>query len=374
METKVINLAHLIINDQKKIGLKFYPDKILAALIKTLPNVKWSETYQMAYIENTKENTNLIFKTFKRVAWVNTSNFYLNKPVNKSNRNINLDSYRQKEVSENFIKCPDSFLKKLELKRYALNTAKTYVSMFEKFINHYKTNQLLQLGENEIRDYIYILIKENKSNSYINQMINSIKFYYEIVEGMPNRFYEIDRPIKEHTLPKVISKEEVKLMIREAGNIKNKCIISLLYSAGLRRAELINLKIEDIDSKRMIIRIKNAKGKKERNTLLSETVLLDLREYFLKWRPTNYLFEGVKGGEYSATSISKIVKNAASKAKIKNNVTPHTLRHSFATHLLESGVDIRYIQTILGHNSIKTTTIYTHVATNILNTIKNPLD
>jgi integrase/recombinase XerD len=191
---------------------------------------------------------------------------------------------------------------------------------------------------------------------------------------MPNRFYEVERPIKKETLPKVISKESVLAMIDTSHNIKHKCIISLLYSAGLRRSELIDLKIEDIDSQRMTIMVKQGKGKKDRLTLLSQRLLLDLRQYFLEYRPKTYLFESPNGGQYSGTSVGKIIDYAAKSAKIKQKVTPHMLRHSFATHLLETGTDLRYIQALLGHSSSTTTEIYTHVATNNLSKIKNPLD
>ncbi len=191
---------------------------------------------------------------------------------------------------------------------------------------------------------------------------------------MPNRFYYIERPRKQQTLPKIISKEEAKALINSTNNIKHKCIASLLYSAGLRRSEVIDLKISDIDSKRMLIHIKNAKGGKDRFTLLGESLLKDLRVYFREYRPKEYLFEGRTGGQYSGESVGKLIKSAGRKARIRITITRHILRHSFATHLLESGVDLRYIQTLLGHNSSRTTEIYTHVAVNQLSAIKNLLD
>jgi site-specific recombinase XerD len=191
---------------------------------------------------------------------------------------------------------------------------------------------------------------------------------------MPNRFYNIDRPRKEHKLPKVISKEEVIAIIENTNNIKHRCIVEVLYSGGLRRSELINLKIKDIDSKRMVIRIEDAKGNKDKFTILSETLLKDLRKYFIEWKPKNYLFEGTANEKYTASSVAKIISKASLRAKIQQKVTPHMLRHSFATHLLENGTDLRYIQSLLGHSSTKTTEIYTHVATNIFRKIKNPLD
>ncbi len=270
--------------------------------------------------------------------------------------------------------CPEEYLLKLELKRYTNSTVRTYVSFFEIFINHYKEKELKTINESDIRAFLQKLIQRNVSNSYLNQAINAIKFYYEVVLGMPNRFYEIERPRKESKLPTVISKEEVLSIIENANNIKHRCIIQLLYSAGLRRSELKNLKIEDIDSKRMLIRVEETKGNKDRHTLLSQTALKDLRLYYKEWRPKNFLFEGQNGGRYSGESVLKIVKRAAQKSRIRQSVTPHILRHSFATHLLESGTDLRQIQVMLGHGSSKTTEIYTHVATNTFKSIKNPLD
>lgn len=163
-------------------------------------------------------------------------------------------------------------------------------------------------------------------------------------------------------------------MIDKAPNIKHKCVLALLYSSGLRKSELLNLELKDIDSKRMLIQVRKGKGNKDRNTLLSENLLIDLRKYFLEWNPRKYLFEGQKGGMYSGKSIENIVKKAAKNAGVLKNVTPHTLRHSFATHLLEAGTNLRYIQSLLGHNSSRTTEIYTKVASSHLKAIKSPLD
>jgi site-specific recombinase XerD len=232
----------------------------------------------------------------------------------------------------------------------------------------------MAITEIEIKAYLQFLVQRKLSDSYINQAINSIKFYYEVVKGMPSRFYQIERPFKEEKLPEVLSKETVLAMINKTANLKHKCIISLLYSAGLRRSELINLKIIDIDSKRMVIKIKQGKGRKDRLTLLGVSMLEKLRAYYKQYKPNIYLFEGPNGSQYSATSIQKIIKRAAKWAKIKKRVTPHMLRHSFATHLLESGTDLRYVQVLLGHTSTRTTEVYTHVAVKNIKQIKNLLD
>ncbi len=371
---KSITLYHLMIKNQKMIGIKFSPDKLIQNLIKGLPDPKWSKQYNMAYIPNNKTNLGIIFTTFKGIVWINYNRFLTNKPINTNNETVDVQWFRNRTTVPQYRLCPEEYLLKLELKRYANSTVKTYVTYFEMFINHYKERKLETLDESDIRAYLQILIRKDVSNSYLNQVINSIKFYYETVLGMPNRFYEIERPRKDHKLPKVISKEEVIAIIEHTNNLKHRCIVQLLYGSGLRRSELLNLKLNDIDSKRMLIRVKRAKGNKDRLTLLSKNALKDLRLYFKEWKPQEYLFEGRKASKYSAVSVLNIVKNAAIKAKITQNVTPHVLRHSFATHLLESGVDLRQIQVLLGHGSSKTTEIYTHVATNTFKEIKNPLD
>ena len=191
---------------------------------------------------------------------------------------------------------------------------------------------------------------------------------------MPNRFYSIDRPFKETRLPKVLSQEEISNIINATTNIKHKCILSLLYSSGLRRQELLNLRIEDIDSKRMMIKVRQGKGHKDRYTILSQKVLDDLRIYVKEWRPKLYLFEGRPSKQYSAVSVGKILIKACKKARIDKKVTPHMLRHSFATHLLENGTDLRYIQSLLGHNSSKTTEIYTQVTFANIQNVQSPFD
>lgn len=371
---KSITLYHLMIKDVKMIGIKFTPDKLIQNLIKGLPDPKWSQQYNMAYIPNTKANLSIVFNTFKGVVWINYNRFLSNKPVNTSNETVDVQWFRKRKTVPEYRLCPEEFLLKLELRRYANSTVKTYVTFFELFINFHKDKELKALDENDIRVFLQHLIQKKHSNSYVNQAINAIKFYYEVVLGMPNRFYEIERPRKESKLPKVISKEEILSIIENTSNIKHRCIVQLLYGSGLRRSELLNLKLDDIDSKRMLVRVVGSKGNKDRLTLLSKTALNDLRKYYIKYEPHIYLFEGKKGIKYSGASVLKIVKTAAEKARIRTTVTPHVLRHSFATHLLESGTDLRQIQVLLGHGSTKTTEIYTHVATNTFESIKNPLD
>ena len=372
MYGQVITLKHLLINGERQIGLKFYPNQLIHKLVKTLPNPKWSKEFNMVYVPNTKDHLNQIFKTFKGLVWVNGQHFFGNSL--KTDRTPFTLPMHKKERPKDYRYCPDDYVRKLQINRYAENTARIYITCFEAFINYYKDQRLLDIDENDIRNYLQKLVYDGKSDSYLNQAVNAIKFYYEVVMEMPNRFYSIDRPRKKSALPKVLSKEEIKLLIEHASNIKNKCIIGLLYSAGLRRRELLHLKLTDIDSKRMIVTVREGKGGKQRQTILSPSVLQDLRAYYRQWRPRVYLFEGPQNVQYSPTSVQKVVKRAAQQAGIKKRVTPHMLRHSFATHLLEDGIDLRYIQVLLGHSSTKTTEIYTQVATNYMINITSPID
>lgn len=368
-----ISIKHLMIEGKKQIGLQFYPNKVLNALVKGLPDIKWSKEFNMAYIPNTPENLDQIFSTFSGIAWINGRSFFKNQS-GYNGEMICLNDFKNRRPKPGIKYCPLEFFDTLESKMYSFATAKSYIFQFENFINHfYKTDYLL-LTERDIQNYILQRQRLGASRSTLNVIINSIKFYYEITLGMPNRFYSINRPNKEKKLPTVLALEEVENLIRATGNIKHKCIISLLYSAGLRRSELINLRIEDIDSKRMIITIKDAKGNKDRVSILSGSLLSDLREYYKKYKPKTYLFESPQGFAYSGSSINKVIKKAAEIAGIHKKVSSHTLRHSFATHLLESGTDLRSIQVLLGHSSSQTTEIYTHIAKNHIQKIKSPIE
>jgi integrase/recombinase XerD len=221
---------------------------------------------------------------------------------------------------------------------------------------------------------LYLVEVRQISTSYQIQAINAIKFYFEKVIKGPRRVYYIERPREEKFLPSVLSEAEVKKIIENISNLKHKCLIMTCYSAGLRISEALNLKPADIDSKRMMIHIRGGKGKKDRITLLSSRLLEILREYYRLYKPVEYLFTGQMGGQYSERSAQLVLKEAARRAGITHHVTLHTLRHSFATHLLEKETDLRYIQSLLGHSCPKTTQIYTHITTKGFDQIKNPLD
>ncbi|MCK5066881.1 MAG: tyrosine-type recombinase/integrase [Bacteroidales bacterium] len=243
------------------------------------------------------------------------------------------------------------------------------------FVKEQRGKDLLDISPEEINAYILKLIRtKGISPSQQNQRINAIKFYYEKVLGQEKRFYNIERPKKSRTLPKVLTETEVLSILKSLENIKHKAIIGTIYSSGLRRNELINLRKQDIVFENKILNIRGSKGKKDRISVLSDSLAVVLKKYLEIHKPNYWLFEGPNRKKYSATSISKILHRAAQKAGIEMRVTPHMLRHSFATHLLEQGIDIRYIQIILGHESTKTTEIYTHVSKKSLSNISSPLD
>ncbi len=219
------------------------------------------------------------------------------------------------------------------------------------------------------------ILKNELSSSYQNQVVNAIKLFFSTQENRRLDPELIHRPKREKLLPNVLSKEEVKLILEAHSNLKHRAMLSLSYSCGLRSGELLSLKPEHIDSKRSIVIIKQAKGKKDRITPLSAKILEMLRAYFVESKPKTWLFEGQTAGEqYDQRSLQLVLKQALAKAKIKKPATLHWLRHSFATHLLEAGTDLRYIQEILGHNSSKTTEIYTHVSTHSIQKIVSPFD
>jgi site-specific recombinase XerD len=272
-------------------------------------------------------------------------------------------------------KCPDVYIEKMTVLRYSPRTMQVYVDCFTEFLNYFATKEPGEVTHAEIITYLRYLIEDRRiSTSYQNQAINAIKFYFEKIAGGKRETYFIERPRREKFLPEVLSEEEIRDIIGSIKNLKHKCMIMTAYSAGLRVGELLNLQPGDIDSKRMLIKVVQGKGRKDRVTLLSTRLLELLRQYYLQYHPGEYLFQGSAGGRYSERSVQNILKRACEGAGIKKHVTMHTLRHSFATHLLEHNTDLRYIQELLGHTNPKTTQIYTHITTKGLDQLKSPLD
>ena len=263
----------------------------------------------------------------------------------------------------------------LILRNYSFQTQKAYLNHIKRFFDYYNNRKIEDINKNDVRMYLIKEIEEGKAISYVNQAFSALKFLFTETKGSNKFNFDIPRPKKEKSLPSVLSVIEVFKIIEAIKNIKHKAIIMVIYSAGLRVSEVAKLKVENIDSERNLIFIKGAKGKKDRYTLLSNVALEMLRDYFKIYKPEKWLFEGGKEGRHiTERSIQKVFEKAVFKAGINKKVSVHTLRHSFATHLLENGTDLRYIQELLGHESSKTTEIYTHVSEKDFGKIQSPLD
>jgi integrase/recombinase XerD len=284
------------------------------------------------------------------------------------------ENFSAKQLKES-IQLPQEYKEKLVRLRYSKLTVENYVIQFRNFLIHIYPLTHEDINENVIHNYLlYLTNEKHVSISTQNQAINAIKFYTEKVMNGERKFYYTERPRRNFSLPTVLSEQEVVSILNATQNIKHKCIITMLYAGGLRISELLNLKITDIDEHRNILNVRNGKGAKDRITLLSKTAVLLLETYRATYCPQVWLFEGMCGENYSARSVDKIIKRAAQSAAVKKRVSAHTLRHSFATHLLENGTDLRYIQVLLGHESSKTTERYTHVTTRGIDRLTSPLD
>ena len=370
---KKITLSSKKLRNTNVLTIGFIFDIEIKKRIKSLDNIKWSQTLRSYYLELSLENLRIVFKHLKNPKW-EIDYTELQPFIEKRKVEEKQKSHLIKNVPDSTKLDLSKFRKWLNQKRLSENTINTYVDVTTTYIKYalLKKVDIFSTKVVEAFSYDYIFVP-NKSVSYQNQFISGIKKFFEY-KGYSYEEIQIERPRKEKKLPIVLSANEVKSIFNTITNLKHKALLSLLYSAGLRIGEAINLEITDIDSQRMLIHIKQAKGKKDRYTLLSPAFVKILRDYYLAYKPEKYLFEGQKGGKYSNTSAQKVLKNALFKSGIRKKVTLHSLRHSFATHLLEKGTDIRYIQELLGHSSPKTTMIYTHVTETSLKKIKNPFD
>lgn len=346
--------------------------ELIEILKNNFAEVKWDPTRQRWELPYDPKLKGLFFTAYKGKAWVYYSQFVQEgKKINQKQVQPRFDPlslHHQEKIN--------AFTIFLQNQRYSLSTIKTYTETLGVFFKFHSKKETQELRNEDLTEFINAyVIQLGHSYSYQNQFINAIKLFFGKVERRNITIEQIQRPRTENKLPNVLSKQEVKMILGSLQNKKHKTILCMIYACGLRRGELLKLKPQDILSDRMLLHIKQAKGKKDRIVPLSEKLLEMLRDYYKSYKPQVWLFEGQKAGNaYSERSLELVFKNALKQAGITKPATLHWLRHSYATHLLESGTDLRYIQELLGHKSSKTTEIYTHVSTLSIQKIKSPFD
>lgn len=331
--------------------------------IRSMDGSNWHKGARKWSVFANESNRKLLINSFKRVGidYIFTEIDYKNT-IRHATRDY-----------ENLV--DPKFIRELKLRNRSQKTIDVYCSFVNIFLNNFKGKEFADITDEEIRTFIFERIKKYKySTSYQNQMINGIKRYYEYLYNRTFDEISLPRPRKTQLLPKVLSREDVKRLISNTRNQKHRLIIMMLYGCGFRLNELLELQLGHIDFSTDTIFINKGKGGKQRIVPIGQTLKSEIKRYIDSYIPQVYLFEGKEGEKYSATSIQTLVREKARQLKIKMRVTPHVLRHSYATHLLEEGIDLRVIQVLLGHKSTKTTEIYTYVSRKNLINIKNPVD
>ena len=318
-----------------------------------ISTARWSNTFKCWYVIDSFANRNFLQIEQKK---------YNGKSLLSKIAPINHDELKR-------------YIEQLRLKAYSESTIKTYTIEFAQWLYALKNFPVLNSDSEQLRSYLLYCITELKlSENQIHSRLNALKFYYEKVLMQDSFFFDIPRPKKTSSLPKVFSIAEIRRLFEVTSNLKHLMILKMGYGLGLRVSEIAALKIINIDSHRMLVHIQNAKGKKDRYVPLPRTILDELRLYYKEFKPQIYLFETRPKNAISTRSIQLIFTTAKNKANIKKTVGVHGLRHSYATHLLEYGTDMSIIQKLLGHNSVKTTAVYAKVTNTIFSKIKSPLD
>ncbi|MCT4559934.1 MAG: site-specific integrase [Crocinitomicaceae bacterium] len=352
-----------------------HADELVPILKNNFGELKWNyttQTYMIHAFKGVGSRLHLLFKNHAKIEFGETYHFpEYPRTKSKKKKTIELPpmSASQQETLDRF----ESFL---ITKRYAQNTIKTYVGALSVFMRYFSHKPLDTLSETDIIEFNEKYIVDQKySFAYQNQVINALKLFYRVSLGLSPSPSILLRPRREHRLPNVLDKNEIQRILSATQNLKHRAMLSLAYGCGLRQGEVLHIQFKDILSDRGLLLIKEAKGNKDRLVPLSPKILTLLREYYRAYRPQKYLFEGeVVGQKYSSVSFQKVLKKSVKLAGINKPVTLHWLRHSYATHLLERGTDLRYIQEILGHKSTRTTEIYTHVSNKNIREIQSPFD
>ncbi len=371
-----IQLSIGILKEKRLIILRFPNIENLKRIVRSFREGRWNITHKAWTIPYSIHSIAEIKKAFAAIPEVNID---ATEILKSEKSDIVLISIRNNMTTEKLAHIAaqiESFVRWLRSRRYSESTIKSYKNAIRVFLIYTGTKEIHEIDNEDIihfnNDYI---IANEYSASIQNQAVNAIKLFFRIVEHTNIEVALIHRPKRPKLLPNVLSKLEVKKILDSLINRKHRAMLSLIYACGLRCGELLQLKPMHVDSNRMVLIIKQAKGRKDRIAPLSKKTVEMLREYYMLYKPKVYLFEGATIGEaYDARSLQNVIKQAIHKAGIHKPVTLHWLRHSYATHLLEAGTDLRYIQEILGHASSRTTEIYTHVSTQSIQQIVSPFD
>lgn len=366
-----------------KLGLVFPINSSLQQQLKKQADARWSRTLKKWVAPCTLQNVQIILAISNRFTVSETVYKHLTPPLNQpkvqqapsANPTSTIVTIQRQWHANNFVLL-ERVRTVLHLKGYSNSTIKTYSNEIVQYFNELKLNDAATISVQRVVAYLeYCLVEKKLSEATLHSRLNALKFLYEQVLQYEHFFWQVPRPKKHLQLPKVISEETILKGLLSVENTKHRAILVTAYSAGLRVSEIVNLKVTDVNKDRMELFIERSKGKKDRIVPLAESTLLVLRAYYKEYKPSYWLFEGGKIGEpYSARSAQIIFKEAFKRLGLPKNVSFHNLRHSYATHLLEHGTDIKYIQELLGHNDIKTTLRYTHVSKKQLRKIESPLD
>lgn len=342
----------------------------LLKFIRSTKQFSWSRTRRCWHTNFSKHNLATVKRILSPLTAVIEDESIYNSPT------INKTTFKKKRIltPEN-TKTVADFIKFLYGKRYSKSTVDTYSSFVTDFLDYIKDKPTSEYTLRDVEKFIEdVMVPKNASISSHRQFISAMKLFIGFMPECSIETLELERPKKSKYLPTVLSQEEVLKLLSCTKNLKHRAILALIYSCGLRVGELINLELRHIDYSRKQLAIRNSKGRKDRYVQMAESLLPLIHNYIQTYRPAKYFAEGNVSEPYSAISVRAFLKRSCKLACIEKRVTPHTLRHSYATHLLENGTDIRLIQTLLGHSKPETTMIYTHVSTSSLEAISNPLD
>jgi len=371
LSEKIVTVLLKKVKHRNKVRLLlvFVYDDLIIAKIRKIEGYLWSKTLRGWYTDFTEENMQFIKETLKNdvVFKLDNSvyNGHLKDAVERPERDLSA-------INSVLLKSYSSYLTG---KCYSESTVKTYSSFVADFFNYLNDTPLNTVTNRNVEQFIEaVFIPRNYSISTHRQFVSAIKLLKAFYPECKIEELQLQRPKKSLILPTVLSKEEVIDLLRYTKNLKHRAILAMIYSAGLRISELLSLQLAHIEVDRRQILVKNSKGRKDRNVILAESIIPLMNNYLMSYRPDRYFVEGKPYQPYSAESIRAFLHRVSKLANITKNVTPHTLRHSYATHLLENGIDLRYIQELLGHAKPETTMIYTHVTKKDLMKIESPLD